>query len=77
MDDGTGERYYWEHLGLLHNPDDAARRTRKMHAYRDAHILPHDEGGGEVGTLIVTRDDEHGGIDTRAIADLIRDVLAP
>ena len=36
---------------------------------------PHDEGGGEAGTLIVTRDDEHGGIDTRAIADLIRDVL--
>ena len=27
------------------------------------------------GPLIITRDDEHGGIDTRAIAELIRDVL--
>lgn len=76
VDDDTGERYYWEHLGLLHNPDYATRWTRKLHAYREAGILPHDEGGGEVGTLIVTRDDEHGGIDTRVIADLIRDVFA-
>ena len=76
VDDDTGERYYWEHLGLLHNPDYAARWTRKLHAYREACILPHDEGGGEAGTLIVTRDDEYGGIDTRAIAELIRDVLA-
>ena len=75
VDDDTGERYYWEHLGLLHNPDYAARWTRKLNAYRAACILPHDEGGGEAGTLIITRDDEHGGIDTRAIADLIRDVL--
>ena len=75
VDDDTGERYYWEHLGLLHNPDYAARWTRKLHAYREAAILPHDEGGGEAGTLIVTRDDEHGGIDTRAIAELIHDVF--
>ena len=75
VDDDTGERYYWEHLGLLHNPDYAARWSRKLHVYREANILPHDEGGGEAGTLIVTRDDEHGGIDTRAIAELIHDVL--
>ena len=66
VDDDTGERYYWEHLGLLHNPDYAARWTRKLNAYRAACILPHDEGGGEAGTLIITRDDEHGGIDSRA-----------
>ncbi len=76
VDDDTGERYYWEHLGLLHNPDYKARWTRKEHAYREAGILPHEEGGGEAGTLIVTRDDEQGGIDTRVIAALIRDVLA-
>ena len=77
VDDDTGERYYWEHLGLLHNPDYETRWNRKLEAYRDACILPHDEGGGKAGTLIVTRDDERGGIDAKAIAELIHEVLAP
>ncbi|MYA68433.1 MAG: AAA family ATPase [Gammaproteobacteria bacterium] len=75
VDDDTGERFYWEHLGLLHNPEYEARWNRKLEEYRAASILPHQEGGGKAGTLIVTRDDERGGIDTQAIADLIRDVL--
>ena len=75
VDDDTGERYYWEHLGLLHNPDYAARWKRKLDAYREAGIHPHEEGGGSVGTLIITRDDERGGIDTKSIAELIGDVL--
>ena len=75
VDDDTGARYYWEHLGLLHNPDYAARWNRKLNAYHEACILPHNEGGGEAGTLIITRDDERGGIDAKAIADLIREVL--
>ena len=76
VDDDTGARYYWEHLGLLHNPDYAIRWNRKLDAYREACILPHDEGGGKVATLIITRDDKRGGIDTQAIADLIREVFA-
>jgi energy-coupling factor transporter ATP-binding protein EcfA2 len=76
VDDDTGARYYWEHLGLLHNPDYAARWKRKLDAYCEACILPHDEGGGNAGTLIITRDDERGGIDAQAIADLIREVFA-
>lgn len=75
VDDDTGARYYWEHLGLLHNPDYEARWRRKLEAYRGASILPHDEGGGKEGTLIVTRDDERGGIDAEAISDVVRDVL--
>ncbi len=75
MDDDTGARYYWEHLGLLHNPDYETRWKRKLQEYRDASIIPHDEGGGVAGTLIVTRDDERGGIDAKAIAELIREVL--
>ncbi|MCA9630730.1 MAG: AAA family ATPase, partial [Myxococcales bacterium] len=77
IDDDTGARYYWEHLGLLHNPDYAARWKRKLAAYRAADILPHEDGGGAAGTLIVTRDDEVGGIDAKAIAELITEVLAP
>ena len=75
VDDDTGARYYWEHLGLLHNPDYETRWNRKLEAYREACILPHDEGGGKAGTLLVTRDDDRGGIDAKAIADLIREVL--
>ncbi len=75
LDDDTGARYYWEHLGLLHNPDYETRWNRKMGEYRDARILPHNEGGGEAGTLIVTRDDERGGIDAKAIADFIHEIL--
>jgi hypothetical protein len=75
VDDDTGARYYWEHLGLLHNPDYAARWERKLAAYRAADIVPHDEGGGSGGTLIITRDDEAGGIDARAIAELVAAVL--
>lgn len=77
IDDDTGARYYWEHLGLLHNPDYAARWERKLAAYRAADILPHEDGGGGAGTLIVTRDDEVGGIDAKAIAELITEVLGP
>lgn len=77
VDDNTGETFYWEHLGLLHNPEYRARWERKLAAYREAGILPHEEGGGANGSLIVTRDDEAGGIDAQAIAVLIATVLKP
>ncbi|TNE43157.1 MAG: RNA helicase [Deltaproteobacteria bacterium] len=75
IDDDTGESYYWEHLGLLHNPDYAARWERKLAAYRAADILPYEEGGGEAGTLIMTRDDERGGIDAQAISEMISEIF--
>jgi len=75
FDDDTGERYYWEHLGLLHNPDYQARWSRKLDHYRRAGILPYEEGGGEAGSLIITRDDNCGGIDSKMIADLIGEVF--
>ena len=77
VDDDTGECYYWEHLGLLHNPDYTRRWERKLALYRDANILPHEEGGGKAGTLIVTEDEPNGGLDSRRIAELIATLLAP
>ena len=77
VDDDTGESYYWEHLGLLHRPDYAKRWERKLALYRDADILPHEEGGGEAGTLIVTRDEPNGGVDSSEIAGLVASLLAP
>ena len=43
-------------------------RREKRAAYRDAGILTQDEGTGGAGTLIITRDDDAGGIDAQAIA---------
>ena len=77
VDDDTGECYYWEHLGLLHNPDYAKRWERKLALYRDAEILPHEEGGGRAGTLIVTKDEPNGSVDSSIIANLITELLAP
>ena len=77
VDDDTGECYYWEHLGLLHTPDYAKRWKRKLALYRKANILPHEEGGGDGGTLIVTEDEPNGGLDSRRIAELIERLLAP
>ena len=75
VDDDTGECYYWEHLGLLHNPDYAKRWKRKLALYRDAEILPHEEGGGCAGTLIVTKDEPNGSVDSSIIAKLIAELL--
>jgi hypothetical protein len=76
VDDDTGETFYWEHLGMLHNPEYRARWERKRAAYREAGILTREEGAGEAGTLIVTRDDQSGGIDAAEIAKLVSDVVA-
>ena len=74
-DSDAGVTYYWEHLGMLY---DAAYRTRwdaKLVWYRKEGILPHTEGGGPNGTLIVTQDDERGGFDSSHVAKLIREVI--
>lgn len=74
-DDASGVTYYWEHLGLLGDPDYRARWERKQAEYFAAGIRSHKEGGGPEGTLIETRDDPKGGLDAAAIAQLIDDVL--
>ena len=74
-DDARGSTFYWEHLGLLDDPGYAARWERKLADYRASGILPHDEGTGEEGTLIITRDDPGGALDSNLIAELISTVL--
>ncbi|HEX6901031.1 MAG TPA: ATP-dependent RecD-like DNA helicase [Thermoanaerobaculia bacterium] len=75
-DDDTGITYYWEHCGLLHDPAYHRRWEEKQQWYRENGILPLDEGGGPSGTLIVTRDQPDGGIDSPQIADLIAQVFS-
>lgn len=57
--DDTGKMYYWEHCGLLHDPDYRARWEEKLNWYKQNAILPLEEGGGKAGTLIVSKDTPH------------------
>ena len=72
-----GAPFYWEHLGMLNDPDYRQRWEDKLKMYRQSNILPLEEGGGDTGTLIVTQDDESRGMDASRIADTIRQHLSP
>ncbi|MCB1274717.1 MAG: ATP-binding domain-containing protein, partial [Leucobacter sp.] len=71
----TGNKVFWEHLGLLHDPEYRSRWERKRAAYRAMGIISRDEAEGSVGTLVVTRDDERGGINAQEIDALIVEVF--
>lgn len=75
-DHARGATFFWEHLGMLDNPGYMERWQRKLNEYLEAGIKPHEAGGGPLGTLIITRDDANGGIDSLMITRLIDEVLA-
>ena len=74
-DDDTGITYFWEHCGMLFDEDYARRWEEKKALYRLHGILPHEEGGGKKGMLIITHDDSAGGISSKAIGELIERIL--
>ena len=74
-DDDIGVTYHWEHCGLLHDPAYRRRWEEKQLWYRDHGIESIEQGGGSKGTLIVTRDQPDGGIDSPHIAALIHQVF--
>jgi len=68
----SGTTFYWEHCGMLHVPSYKKRWEEKLLWYRENGIMPHTEGGGKVGTLIVTRDSAKGGISSQNIEQIIK-----
>lgn len=74
-DAAMGLRVYWEHLGLMHVPEYLERWERKLKWYKEQGILPHEHGGGQEGILVVTKDDERGGIQSNEIEKLLKSVL--
>lgn len=70
-DPARGVTFYWEHLGLLEDPEYRARWARKRAEYIDAGILPYQQGGGPLGTLIETCERPGTGLDAAEIAQLI------
>lgn len=60
--------YYWEHAGKVYDPGYLRKHKWKLSMYERAGIVPWKN-------LIVTYDDENGGIDTRIIEAEIRNKL--
>jgi len=71
----SGRNFYWEHCGMLHVPRYRRRWEEKLAWYKANGILLHEEGGGPRGTLIVTRDEANGSIDSGKISQIIKTVL--
>lgn len=70
-----GQKVFWEHLGMFQDPAYRQRWERKLEWYRKQDILEAEYGGGPAGTLVITYDDEQGGIDAQAIDQIIREVF--
>ena len=71
-DDANGITYYWEHLGMLHDPAYRARWERKRNEYVREGIVPFAPGLDADRILIETSDDSRGGMDAQSIAELMR-----
>jgi hypothetical protein len=71
----AGRNFYWEHCGMLHVPSYRRRWEEKLAWYKANGILPHEEGGGPQGTLIVTRDEANGSIDSAKINQVLKTIL--
>lgn len=67
----TGRPVYWEHLGLMSDPDNRRRWERKVSLYRAASILPISQGEGENGALVVTQELGGLGLDMSPVDRLI------
>jgi len=71
----AARNFYWEHCGMLHVPSYRRRWENKMAWYKAQGILPYEEGGGPRGTLIVTRNEANGSIDSAKIKNVLKTVL--
>lgn len=74
-DADTGETVYWEHCGMLGDAEYRKRWDAKLAWYRRNEVLPHSEGGGKNGKLVITEDSPNGGISSQEIRQLIRKVF--
>lgn len=71
----SGTSIFWEHCGMLHVPSYRRRWEEKLAWYRAHGIVPHGEGAGSRGSLVITRDDPNGSIDSSKITSLLAEVF--
>lgn len=72
-DEESGFKYYWEHCGMLFDPDYKKRWENKLYWYRKNGILPYEEGGGPSGILIVSEEEE--GFSSQTIENIIQKIV--
>jgi AAA domain/UvrD-like helicase C-terminal domain len=65
-----GQTVYWEHLGLLVDPIYRERWERKLHWYAEQGIATWDESPEAPRVLVVSSEDNRGGIDAHGITEL-------
>jgi hypothetical protein len=76
IDADTGRTIYWEHCGMLQDPHYRARWERKLDWYRSQGILPIEDGPADAPcVLVVTEDDDKGGISSQAIRQRIESLF--
>ena len=68
VDGDTGDVWYWEHCGMMIDPKYVKRWEDKKKFYEKHGIV-------EGKNLIVTYDDENGGLDSAYIDKLIKDTF--
>lgn len=52
----TGEIYFWEHCGMMHDPKYLKDWEEKREWYKENEIISWEDGGGRNGSLIVTEE---------------------
>lgn len=74
-DAASGLKYYWEHCGMLFDPQYKERWERKKQWYLENGILPWEDGGGPKGMLIISEDSSQGALSSKRIEDIIKAVF--
>lgn len=74
-DQSLGTTILWEHCGMLADAGYAERWEKKLEWYRQNGVKLLSDGGGERASLVVTMDDARGGIDGKAIDELIEEIF--
>lgn len=74
-DEERGVTYFWEHCGMMFDPAYRRRWEEKLKWYRNNGIRLYNEEGASPKRLIVTQDDQRGGISSEEIAQLIRRIM--
>jgi hypothetical protein len=75
LEDDLGTTYYWEHLGMLSDDSYRSKWTLKKEWYERNGIVEPDKNPDADKQLLLTRDMPGGGIDTKAIDELIHEIF--
>jgi hypothetical protein len=74
-DPASGQKVYWEHLGLLDRTQYKRGWDKKVEWYRANDIKPLAEGGGKNGTLVTSEESAAKVLDSQKLEQLAKQVL--